>query len=241
MNNLKTFYRLDQVSDIPPEDLLRYAIDGHLTLSVNLTKTLAYEPCAVYQEIDPLFHPDSWAIANKEILRVSHTLAMINPSDSKPLDVIINSGNVREVLELLFNQLPDHKLSSAEFILLEAVFKHGQEFMIPLRVATRPKADPWERVFRIPEDGYLVITKANLDAFKAKLGATIPKPNKDKKDLSIRNEAIRQDAKNGLTNPHLQKKYGLAKSTISEICNEEKKATSSAKYAFENVTRHYIK
>lgn len=195
MNNLKTFYRLDQVSGISTEDILRYAIDGHLTLSVNLTKKLAYQPCELYQEIDPLIHPDAWLIANKETLRVRNTLGIINPADSEPLDLIINSGNVREQLELLFNQLPDQKLSSIEFALLEAVFKHGHEIIIPITVSKRSKADSWERAFLIPEDGYLVITKANLNAFKApqlKSILSIPKviESEGAKDLEVKIHAL---------------------------------------------------
>ena len=239
MNNLKMFYRLDQVSDIPTEDLLRYAIDGHLTLSVNLTSGLHYEPCNPYNGTDELFRPpilrpDKLVIAGKNLLRGdTWILKIISPADSRPLDIVIDSGNVRSVLESLFIALPDNQLSKAEFGFKEAVFKHGDEFIRAIGSE--------DYIFRIPEDGYLVITKANLDAFKAKLGATIPKPNKDKKDLSIRNEAIRQDAKNGLTNPHLQKKYGLAKSTISEICNEEKNTIGGSQNVMANVARRVIK
>ena len=235
MNNLKTFYKLDQVGDIPAEDLIRYAIDGHLTLSVNLTAGLLYEPCKPYKELDPLYRPpllqpDELVTAGKDLLRSDTRIAKtISPADSKPLDIVIDSGNVRSVLESLFVLLPDNQLSKAQFGLIEAVFKNGEEFIRPIGSE--------DYIFRIPEDGYLVITKANLDAFKAKLGATIAKPNKDKKDLSLRNEAIRQDAKDGLTNALLQKKYGLGKSTISEICNEEKRAGNGSQSALAQMTR----
>ena len=235
MNNLKTFYKLDQVGDSPAEDLIRYAIDGHLTLSVNLTAGLLYEPCKPYKELDPLYRPpllqpDELVTAGKDLLRSDTRIAkIISPADSKPLDIVIDSGNVRSVLESLFVLLPDNQLSKAEFGFKEAVFKNGEEFIRPIGSE--------DYIFRIPEDGYLVITKANLDAFKAKLGATIAKPNKDKKDLSLRNEAIRQDAKDGLTNALLQKKYGLGKSTISEICNEEKRAGNGSQSALAQMTR----
>ena len=235
MNDLKTFYKLDQVGDIPAEDLIRYAIDGHLTLSVNLTAGLLYEPCKPYKELDPLYRPpllqpDELVTAGKDLLRSDTRIAkIISPADSKPLDIVIDSGNVRSVLESLFVLLPDNQLSKAEFGFKEAVFKNGEEFIRPIGSE--------DYIFRIPEDGYLVITKANLDAFKAKLGATIAKPNKDKKDLSLRNEAIRQDAKDGLTNALLQKKYGLGKSTISEICNEEKRAGNGSQSALAQMTR----
>ena len=235
MNNLKTFYKLDQVGDIPAEDLIRYAIDGHLTLSVNLTAGLLYEPCKPCKELDPLYRPpllqpDELVTAGKDLLRSDTRIAKtISPADSKPLDIVIDSGNVRSVLESLFVLLPDNQLSKAEFGFKEAVFKNGEEFIRPIGSE--------DYIFRIPEDGYLVITKANLDAFKAKLGATIAKPNKDKKDLSLRNEAIRQDAKDGLTNALLQKKYGLGKSTISEICNEEKRAGNGSQSAIAQMTR----
>ena len=235
MNDLKTFYKLDQVGDIPAEDLIRYAIDGHLTLSVNLTAGLLYEPCKPYKELDPLYRPpllrpDELVTAGKDLLRSDTRIAkIISPADSKPLDIVIDSGNVRSVLESLFVLLPDNQLSKAEFGFKEAVFKNGEEFIRPIGSE--------DYIFRIPEDGYLVITKANLDAFKAKLGATIAKPNKDKKDLSLRNEAIRQDAKDGLTNALLQKKYGLGKSTISEICNEEKRAVNGYQSPLAQMTR----
>ena len=235
MNDLKTFYKLDQVGDIPAEDLIRYAIDGHLTLSVNLTAGLLYEPCKPCKELDPLYRPpllqpDELVTAGKDLLRSDTRIAkIISPADSKPLDIVIDSGNVRSVLESLFVLLPDNQLSKAEFGFKEAVFKNGEEFIRPIGSE--------DYIFRIPEDGYLVITKANLDAFKAKLGATIAKPNKDKKDLSLRNEAIRQDAKDGLTNALLQKKYGLGKSTISEICNEEKRAGNGSQSAIAQMTR----
>ena len=235
MNDLKTFYKLDQVGDIPAEDLIRYAIDGHLTLSVNLTAGLLYEPCKPCKELDPLYRPpllqpDELVTAGKDLLRSDTRIAkIISPADSKPLDIVIDSGNVRSVLESLFVLLPDNQLSKAEFGFKEAVFKNGEEFIRPIGSE--------DYIFRIPEDGYLVITKANLDAFKAKLGATIAKPNKDKKDLSLRNEAIRQDAKDGLTNALLQKKYGLGKSTISEICNEEKRAGNGSQSALAQMTR----
>ena len=235
MNDLKTFYKLDQVGDIPAEDLIRYAIDGHLTLSVNLTAGLLYEPCKPCKELDPLYRPpllqpDELVTAGKDLLRSDTRIAKtISPADSKPLDIVIDSGNVRSVLESLFVLLPDNQLSKAEFGFKEAVFKNGEEFIRPIGSE--------DYIFRIPEDGYLVITKANLDAFKAKLGATIAKPNKDKKDLSLRNEAIRQDAKDGLTNALLQKKYGLGKSTISEICNEEKRAGNGSQSALAQMTR----
>ena len=223
------------MGDIPAEDLIRYAIDGHLTLSVNLTAGLLYEPCKPYKELDPLYRPpllrpDELVTAGKDLLRSDTRIAKtISPADSKPLDIVIDSGNVRSVLESLFVLLPDNQLSKAEFGFKEAVLKNGEEFIRPIGSE--------DYIFRIPEDGYLVITKANLDAFKAKLGATIAKPNKDKKDLSLRNEAIRQDAKDGLTNALLQKKYGLGKSTISEICNEEKRAGNGSQSALAQMTR----
>ena len=239
MNNLKTFYKLDQVAKElganTTEDILRLALDGHLTLSVNLTAGLLYEPCKPYKELDPLYRPpllqpDELVTAGKDLLRSDTRIAKtISPADSKPLDIVIDSGNVRSVLESLFVLLPDNQLSKAEFGFKEAVFKNGEEFIRPIGSE--------DYIFRIPEDGYLVITKANLDAFKAKLGATIAKPNKDKKDLSLRNEAIRQDAKDGLTNALLQKKYGLGKSTISEICNEEKRAGNGSQSALAQMTR----
>ena len=239
MNNLKTFYKLDQVAKElganTTEDILRLALDGHLTLSVNLTAGLLYEPCKPYKELDPLYRPpllqpDELVTAGKDLLRSDTRIAkIISPADSKPLDIVIDSGNVRSILESLFVLLSDNQLSKAEFGFKEAVFKNGEEFIRPIGSE--------DYIFRIPEDGYLVITKANLDAFKAKLGATIAKPNKDKKDLSLRNEAIRQDAKDGLTNALLQKKYGLGKSTISEICNEEKRAGNGSQSALAQMTR----
>ena len=239
MNNLKTFYKLDQVAKElganTTEDILRLALDGHLTLSVNLTAGLLYEPCKPCKELDPLYRPpllqpDELVTAGKDLLRSDTRIAkIISPADSKPLDIVIDSGNVRSILESLFVLLSDNQLSKAEFGFKEAVFKNGEEFIRPIGSE--------DYIFRIPEDGYLVITKANLDAFKAKLGATIAKPNKDKKDLSLRNEAIRQDAKDGLTNALLQKKYGLGKSTISEICNEEKRAGNGSQSALAQMTR----
>jgi len=234
MNDLKTFYRLDQVSDIPSEDLLRYAIDGHLTLSVMLTSGLNYEPCKPCKEIDPEWHLNEWTMAGKDLLRCHTNLAkIIGPADSNPLDIVIDSGNVRSVLESLFIALPDNQLSKAQFGFNEAVFKNGDEFIRPIGSE--------DYLFRIPEDGYLVITKANLDAFKAKLGATIAKPKKDKKDLSLRNEAIRNDSKNGATYPVLMKKYSLSSTQISTIVNKNKKVISGNLSVMENVTRHFIK
>ena len=174
MNNLKTFYKLDQVGDIPAEDLIRYAIDGHLTLSVNLTAGLLYEPCKPYKELDPLYRPpllqpDELVTAGKDLLRSDTRIAkIISPADSKPLDIVIDSGNVRSVLESLFVLLPDNQLSKAEFGFKEAVFKNGEEFIRPIGSE--------DYIFRIPEDGYLVITKANLDAFKAKQAKPMTAP-----------------------------------------------------------------
>lgn len=71
--------------------------------------------------------------------------------------------------------------------------------------------------------------------------APAPEAKKVKQDLTIRNEAICQDAKNGLTNPQLQKKYSLSKSRISEICTEEKKTIGGSQNVMANVTRRIIK
>lgn len=68
-----------------------------------------------------------------------------------------------------------------------------------------------------------------------------PVAKKVNQDLSIRNDAIRQDAKNGFTNPQLQEKYGLSKTSISDICNEEKKTIGGNQNVMANVTRRIIK
>ena len=181
MNDLKTFYKLDQVGDIPAEDLIRYAIDGHLTLSVNLTAGLLYEPCKPCKELDPLYRPpllqpDELVTAGKDLLRSDTRIAKtISPADSKPLDIVIDSGNVRSVLESLFVLLPDNQLSKAEFGFKEAVFKNGEEFIRPIGSE--------DYIFRVPEDGYLVITKANLDAFKVKQAKPITAPEVIQSDM----------------------------------------------------------
>ena len=248
MNNLKTFYKLDQVAKElganTTEDILRLALDGHLTLSVKLVKSPIWELGERVENYDPLWHPDSWTTIGPDFYRFGY-LRPETKTHNDPLDLIIDSGNVRANLERYCYEIganPAH----IGCLLEGAIMQRGANDFTPINPETglsnftRPNSavnGKFVYQFSIPEDGYLVITKANLDAFKAKLGATIAKPNKDKKDLSLRNEAIRQDAKDGLTNALLQKKYGLGKSTISEICNEEKRAGNGSQSAIAQMTR----
>ena len=118
--------------------------------------------------------------------------------------------------------------------------------------------DPLDRLLGGNEVGIL---KSNLIKYAGDIGLTLfvdampepvvikseneqvpaPEAKKVKQDLSIRNNAIRQDAKNGLTNPQLQEKYGLSKTSISDICNEEKKNIGGSQNVMANVARRVIR
>lgn len=177
MNDLKTFYRLDQaakeLNDIAIEDILRLALDGHLTLSVKLIKSPIWELGERVENLDPLWHSDSWTIIGSDYYRFGY-LRPETKLPNEPLDLIIDSGNVRVNLEQYCYDIGANA-SNIRFLLEGAILQRGANDFTPINPETgnsnftRPNAPAngkYEKKFSIPEDGYLVITKANLDAFK---------------------------------------------------------------------------
>ena len=187
MNNLKTFYKLDQVAKElganTTEDILRLALDGHLTLSVKLVKSPIWELGERVENYDPLWHPDSWTTIGPDFYRFGY-LRPETKTHNDPLDLIIDSGNVRANLERYCYEIganPAH----IGCLLEGAIMQRGANDFTPINPETglsnftRPNSavnGKFVYQFSIPEDGYLVITKANLDAFKAKQAKPMTAP-----------------------------------------------------------------
>jgi len=179
MDNLKKFYKLGQVAkelgNIPTEDILRLALDGYLTLSVKLIKSPIWELGERVENYDPLWHPDSWTTIGPDFYRFGY-LRPETKTHNDPLDLIIDSGNVRANLERYCYEIGANPVHIG--CLLEgAILQRGANDFSPINPETglsnftRPNSavnGKFVYQFSIPEDGYLVITKANLDAFKAK-------------------------------------------------------------------------
>ena len=144
-------------------------------------------------------------------------------------------------IEQILKMYPAHGYE----LLIEAPLPNGCSYDLPeyMPILMRMESKGFSRGVVIKSHEAIRILGKELEGYlQAKPAKSAPEARKVKQDLSIRNEAIRQDAKNGLTYSQIKQKYGgLSKTRISEICNEEKKTIGGNQNVMANLAGRVIK
>ncbi|MBU3609102.1 hypothetical protein ICN32_00830 [Polynucleobacter wuianus] len=218
----KQFYLIDEVATelgIDERQVIEYALDGSLTLSIEPTSLIHYEQGNIVDDECLSNFGMQFAFIENKYIEFEETLRVLH--GELPRLVLDDYSNAKGALKLLKARLPANKFANAEINLTLAIFqKQDGSYIRPLELG---EDGEWHPFFNIPNNGILGVIKKNLETLKAK----VPSAKVVHENASIGNEVGKKYISKGISRykdaitPVIIDAYNECHTSRDAVCNAE--------------------